>query len=207
MRETVVVTGALGDAGSWIVDALRKEYEVVAVDRSVPETTDLDGVTFLAVDLTDQGPVWETIVDADPTAVVHFGNIPHEVNHAGGDVYQNNAVIPHTRSGGAGQRGRRLGLQRDGLRHSLAGADAPGVSPGRRTAPGHPVERVRDVETRRGGSGCPRRERLRRLGCDNPAVVDTVSGPVPDHADPRGFCGMCAGSMNPCDPATENTAP
>ena len=104
MRETVVVTGALGDAGSWIVDALRKEYEVVAVDRSVPETTDLDGVTFLAVDLTDQGPVWETIVDADPTAVVHFGNIPHEVNHAGGDVYQNNAVSTHSKRRGGPAR-------------------------------------------------------------------------------------------------------
>ncbi len=105
MNETVVVTGALGDAGSWVVDALRREYEVVAVDLSLPETTDLDGVTFLAVDLTDQGPVWETVVDADPTAVVHFGNIPHEVNHAGGDVYQNNAVSTFHTLEAAGRAG------------------------------------------------------------------------------------------------------
>lgn len=92
MTETVVVTGALGGAGSWLVDALREDYDVVAVDRRLPETTDVDGVTFLAVDLTEQGPTWETVVDAEPTAVIHFGNIPHEVNHAGGDVYENNAV-------------------------------------------------------------------------------------------------------------------
>lgn len=92
MTETVVVTGALGKAGSWIVDALRTEYDIVAIDRTLPPSTDLDGVSFQAVDLTEQGPVWETVLDADPTAVVHFGNIPHEENHAGGTVFENNAV-------------------------------------------------------------------------------------------------------------------
>ncbi|MFB6139106.1 MAG: NAD-dependent epimerase/dehydratase family protein [Halosimplex sp.] len=91
MPETVVVTGALGGSGRWIVDDLRAEYDVVAVDLTLPETTDVDGVDFRAVDLTEQGPVWETILDAEPAAVVHFGNIPHEEDHAGGDVYENNA--------------------------------------------------------------------------------------------------------------------
>jgi len=92
MAETIVVTGVLGGSASWIVDDLRDDYDVVAADLTLPETIDVDGVNFQAVDLTDQGPTWETVLDADPTAVVHFGNIPHEENHPGGDVYENNAV-------------------------------------------------------------------------------------------------------------------
>lgn len=75
------MTGALGGAGSWIVDRLRATYDVVAVDRTLPESDDVDGVDFRAVDLTDQGAVWETVLDADPAAVVHFGNIPREEDH------------------------------------------------------------------------------------------------------------------------------
>lgn len=92
MSETVVITGALGGAGSWIVEDLREDYEVVAVDMTLPDSVDVDGVSFQAVDLTEQGSIWETVLDAEPTAVVHFGNIPHEENHAGGDVYENNAL-------------------------------------------------------------------------------------------------------------------
>ena len=57
MSETVLVTGALGGAGSWITDRLRETYGVVAVDRTLPESTDIDGVDLRAVDLTDQGRV------------------------------------------------------------------------------------------------------------------------------------------------------
>lgn len=105
MTETVVVTGALGGAGSWIVEELRDEYDVIAVDLTLPETTDIDGVSFQTVDLTDQGATWETVLDADPTAVVHFGNIPHEENHAGGDVYENNAVSTFHALEAAGRAG------------------------------------------------------------------------------------------------------
>lgn len=105
MADTVVVTGALGGAGSWVVDTLRTEYDVVAVDLTLPETTDVDGVNFQAVDLTEQGPIWETVLDADPTAVVHFGNIPHEENHAGGDVYENNAMSTYHTLEAAGRAG------------------------------------------------------------------------------------------------------
>lgn len=105
MTDTIVVTGALGGSGSWIVDALRDDYNVVAVDLTLPETTDVDGVRFQAIDLTDQGATWETVLDADPTAVVHFGNIPHEENHAGGEVYKNNAVSTFHALEAAGRAG------------------------------------------------------------------------------------------------------
>jgi nucleoside-diphosphate-sugar epimerase len=105
MGETLVVTGALGGAGSWIVDNFRDDYDVIAVDRTLPESTDIDGVSFQAVDLTDQGSTFETILDADPTTVIHFGNIPHEENHAGGDVYENNAVSTFHTLEAAGRTG------------------------------------------------------------------------------------------------------
>lgn len=105
MTETVVVTGAVGGAGSYIVDRLRETYEVVAVDLTLPETISIDGVSFQAVDLTDQGPTFETVLDADPTAVVHFGNIPHEENHAGGDVYENNSLSTYHTLEAAGRVG------------------------------------------------------------------------------------------------------
>lgn len=108
VKETIVVTGALGGAGSWIVDSLRDEYEVVAVDRTLPEETDLEDVAFQAVDLTEQGPTWQTISEAEPTAVVHFGNIPHEENHPGGYVYENNALSTFNVLDAAGRAGARV---------------------------------------------------------------------------------------------------
>jgi len=92
MADTVIVTGALGGSASWIVDSLRTDYDVVAVDLELPADLDVDGVSFQAVDLTERADAWETVVDHDPDAVVHFGNIPHENNHAGGHVYENNAM-------------------------------------------------------------------------------------------------------------------
>lgn len=68
---------------------------------------------------TDRAHAWETVVGVDPTAEVHFGNLPHEGHHAGGEVYENNALS--TLGGQSGRtRARRLGLQRDDVRHSLA---------------------------------------------------------------------------------------
>jgi len=107
MADTVAVTGALGGAGSWIADALRGAYDVVAVDFELPET-DVDGISFQAVDMTERANIWETVVDADPAAVVHFGNIPHENNHAGGEVYENNALSTFNVLEAAGRAGARV---------------------------------------------------------------------------------------------------
>jgi nucleoside-diphosphate-sugar epimerase len=108
VSETVVITGALGGAGSWVVNRLRRTYDVVAVDRILPRSADVSDVDFRAVDLADQGPVWEIILDADPTAVVHFGNTPHEGDHAGGEVYENNATSTYHTLEAAGRTGARV---------------------------------------------------------------------------------------------------
>lgn len=105
MTETVVVTGALGGVGSWIVEDLRGDYDVVAVDLTLPSSLDVEGVRFQAVDLTDGGETYETVLDADPETVVHFGNIPHEENHPGGRVYENNAMATFDALEAAGRAG------------------------------------------------------------------------------------------------------
>jgi len=76
VTDSIVVTGALGGSGSWIVESLREDHDVVAVDLTLPEHTDVDGVNFQALDFDRPGAIWETVLDADPSAVVHFGNIP-----------------------------------------------------------------------------------------------------------------------------------
>lgn len=108
MSDTIVLTGALGGAGSWIADALRGEYEVVAVDLELPDEIDVEGLSFRAVDLTEQAHAWETVVDAEPAAVVHFGNVPHEEHHAGGDVYENNTLSTFNVLEAAGRAGARV---------------------------------------------------------------------------------------------------
>lgn len=105
MVDTIVVTGALGLAGQWIVDSLRTKYEIIAVDRRLPDSLDVDGVHFQAADLTEQGETWETVLDADPETVVHLANIPHEENHPGGRVFENNALATFNVLEAAGRAG------------------------------------------------------------------------------------------------------
>jgi len=92
MGNTILVTGACGGVGSWIVDELRSEYNIVAVDLELPESTDIENVNFRRIDLTDQGQVYETVLDIEPDTVVHLGNLPHEQYDTGGRVFENNAI-------------------------------------------------------------------------------------------------------------------
>ncbi len=92
MSPDILITGALGGVGRWVTDALRRHSNVVAVDQTLPASTDVENVNFQAVDLCDYGSVLETVLDTEPSAVVHLGNLPHEENHAGSDVYENNVL-------------------------------------------------------------------------------------------------------------------
>lgn len=87
---TVLVTGATGGAGSWIVDDLASRgREVVGVDLDRPSTTP-ENVTFLRADLTDQGQCWEVIHEIEPEAVVHFAAIPTNGLRSGGETFLTN---------------------------------------------------------------------------------------------------------------------
>ncbi|WP_440769307.1 NAD-dependent epimerase/dehydratase family protein [Natronorubrum sp. DTA28] len=72
----LVVTGATGAAGSWIVDHFADAgHEVVGIDLERPPR-ERENATFLEADLTEQGQALEAILDPEPDAVIHFAGIP-----------------------------------------------------------------------------------------------------------------------------------
>jgi len=91
--DTVVVTGALGGAGRWIVDRLvDTDTEILAIDQRLPESGGPDGVDFRAADLTDRGETFDLLERTNPDAIVHLAAIPDPLNHAGSRVFQNNVL-------------------------------------------------------------------------------------------------------------------
>ncbi|MBM80597.1 MAG: hypothetical protein CMJ78_08400 [Planctomycetaceae bacterium] len=82
----IVVTGGAGRLGVKVVESLvAKGYDVVAVDLVRPET---QRCRFLTVDLTDPGPVFDTLKGTD--AVIHLGAIPGPVSHPQSTTFRNN---------------------------------------------------------------------------------------------------------------------
>lgn len=106
---SVVVTGALGGAGRWIVDRLLNDgYEVVGLDQRLPEGDTPDGANFFQVDLTDRGETAELIADVNPDAVAHLAAIPDPTNHAGVRVFSNNVLSTYNVLDAAGRAGARV---------------------------------------------------------------------------------------------------
>lgn len=84
----IVVTGASGKAGRWIVrDLLDGGHDVLGVDLVRDPTA--PGPS-LAVDLTDLGQCHDVIAGAD--AVVHFAAIPAPGIRPEGETFRNNTV-------------------------------------------------------------------------------------------------------------------
>ncbi|WP_435180534.1 NAD-dependent epimerase/dehydratase family protein [Halorussus sp. AFM4] len=107
--DSVVVTGALGGAGRWVVDRLVDGgYDVVGLDRRLPEGDVPAGADFFAVDLTDGGETAELVADAAPDAVVHLAAIPDPLNHAGSRVFENNVLSTYAVLDAAGRAGARV---------------------------------------------------------------------------------------------------
>lgn len=86
---TVLVTGALGDVGSWVVDRLADHTQVVGIDTERPSGTRANA-EFRALDLTDQGATWETVDEVAPAKVVHLAAISDPKEHPGTRVFRNN---------------------------------------------------------------------------------------------------------------------
>lgn len=102
---TVVVTGALGGVGQWVVDRLAGDHEVVALDQRLPAEGGPEGASFFEVDLTDTGETMELITGCDPDAVVHLAAIPEPTNHAGSRVFTNNTESAYNVLDAAGRAG------------------------------------------------------------------------------------------------------
>jgi GDP-4-dehydro-6-deoxy-D-mannose reductase len=74
----VLVTGATGFAGSWLVRHLASPGTVVAWGRSLPPP-DLAGLaTWRQIDLLDRGAAREVIASLRPTAVYHLAGAAHQ---------------------------------------------------------------------------------------------------------------------------------
>jgi nucleoside-diphosphate-sugar epimerase len=104
--DDVLVTGALGGAGRWVVDRLADEpFELTAVDRMLPADTPPEGVDFRAVDLADAGETSDLLLDTAPDAVVHLAAIPDPLDHAGERVFRNNVLSTYNVLNTAGRIG------------------------------------------------------------------------------------------------------
>lgn len=88
--ETALITGAIGNVGSWVVDRLAEQgVEVVGVDVDRPSGTRMNA-EFRAVDLRDQAEAWETVYETDPDVLIHLAAISDPVDTPGTRVFDNN---------------------------------------------------------------------------------------------------------------------
>lgn len=103
--DTVLVTGALGGVGQWVVDRLADSgTHVVGVDLERPEGT-RSNTEFWAVDLTERGLARETIDEVDPDAVVHLAAVSDPVCNPDSQVFDNNVTSSYNVLTAAGQAG------------------------------------------------------------------------------------------------------
>ncbi len=102
---TAVVTGAVGNVGSWVVDRLADDgVSVVGIDQEKPEGTRANA-EFRTVDLTDQGPTWETLHEVDPDVVVHLAAISDPLTAPDTRVFENNVTSTYNTITAAGRLG------------------------------------------------------------------------------------------------------
>jgi nucleoside-diphosphate-sugar epimerase len=111
MTETVLVTGGLGRSGRWIVDRLADDgRSVVCADLDHPgwEIDPREGVDFRAVDLEERAEAYELVAEVDPDAVVHWAALPAPERHAGGRVFETNAMAAYNTLVAAGRADARV---------------------------------------------------------------------------------------------------
>ena len=103
--ERVVVTGATGNVGSWVVDGLADDgISVVGIDVEAPAGTRANA-EFRSVDLTEQGPVWETLHEVEPDAVVHLAALSDPTQTPDTRVFENNVTSTYNTLTAAGRMG------------------------------------------------------------------------------------------------------
>lgn len=102
--DTVLVTGALGVVGSWVVDRLADHTHVVGLDFERPSGTRANA-DFRDVDLTEQGPTWETIQEVAPEKVVHVAAIADPQDNPDTRVFVNNTQSTYNVFQAAGRAG------------------------------------------------------------------------------------------------------
>lgn len=104
-HETVLVTGALGGVGRWVVDRLADSgTHVVGVDLDRPGGA-RPNAEFWAVDLAEKGLARETIDEVDPDAIVHLAAVSDPVCNPDSYVFDNNVASTYNVLTAAGRAG------------------------------------------------------------------------------------------------------
>ncbi|WP_436933537.1 NAD-dependent epimerase/dehydratase family protein [Halovenus marina] len=103
--DTVLVTGALGSVGRWVVDRLADTgTHVVGVDLEHPDGT-RPNAEFWTVDLSDHGLTRETIDQVGADAVVHLAAVADPVSNPDSRVFDNNVTSTYNVLTAAGRSG------------------------------------------------------------------------------------------------------
>lgn len=104
----IVVTGGRGQSGRWVVERLAADHTVTCLDRRRPADGGHPAVDYLAVDLTEPGPVFDALTALEPDAVVHWAAIPAAGRRPGVETYRNNTLATHAVLTAAGRVGARI---------------------------------------------------------------------------------------------------
>ena len=103
--ETALVTGAIGNVGSWVVDHLAdRGVRVVGVDLDRPAGSRMYA-RFRDVDLRNQAETWETLQEVDPDVIIHLAALSDPVNTPGTRVFSNNVTATYNVLVAAGRAG------------------------------------------------------------------------------------------------------
>jgi UDP-glucose 4-epimerase len=100
----VIVTGGSGRAGRWTVRELAEAgHEVVNVDRARP-TEPLPG-SFIQIDLTDAGEVYDAFAQVRPEGVCHLAANPSPSGFSRNGTFENNVLSTYHVMQAAGDLG------------------------------------------------------------------------------------------------------
>ncbi len=130
---TVVVTGGLGNVGTWVIDQLDQSgWDVVCIDLSTPSGagpggTEVGGIEFRSADLSDHAEAWELINAADPEAVVHMAAIPMPGLHADSRTFKTNVTSTYNVMTAAGRVGADIVWTSSNAIYGTVFADPPWV--------------------------------------------------------------------------------
>src|SRR4051812_6476352 len=105
----VVLTGASGQLGAYLIDRLREEGHVL-VAWSGRTVGSRGGVELMPVDLTDTGETTRALAAADPEVIVHAAALSNaeDVRRDPARGWAINVEATNRLAGWCGDRGRRL---------------------------------------------------------------------------------------------------
>lgn len=139
----IIVTGALGRAGTWAADRLaREDYHVTAVDLDHPgwEVAAREHVDFRAVDLTDAGETYGLVAELEPDAVVHYAALPAPTRHAASRVFETNTTSTFNVLDAAGRQGAQVVWTSSESAYGYPFREEPKLPPELPITEDHPLE-------------------------------------------------------------------